>query len=107
MEMWETFEETALRELAEEAGDKIKVTNVQFWTAVNTRFTEEDKHYVVLTMVADWVSGEAEVMEPNKCECWGWYEWDHMPLPLMQGLQILWENQFNPFRVETPVHANI
>lgn len=92
MEMWETFEETAIRELKEEAGDKIKVRDIKFWTAVNTRFIAEGKHYVVVMLVADWIEGEAEVIEPDKCECWGW-----LPIPLMQGLQIVVDNKLNPF----------
>jgi 8-oxo-dGTP diphosphatase len=96
MEMWETFEETALRELAEEAGNKIKVANVRFWTALNTRFLDEGKHYVLIMMIADWVSGEAELTEPDKCEGWGWYEWEWLPIPLMQGCQLLLDGNFNP-----------
>ena len=96
LEKWEAFEECALRELKEEAGD-IEVKNLHFWTVVNTLYRDEDKHYVVVLMMADWVSGEPKVMEPDKCECWGWFDWDDPPQPLMQGLKILRDRGVNPY----------
>lgn len=95
LEKWESFEDCALRELKEEAGN-IEIKNIKHWIAVNTRFYEEDKHYVVILMVADWVSGEPKIMEPEKCECWEWCDWDNPPSPLMQGLQITKEQGLNP-----------
>lgn len=97
-EKWESFEQTAIREMIEEAGP-LKVTKPVFWTAVNTMFPVENKHYVVVMMVCDWISGEPEVMEPKKCECWEWHSWDSLPDPLMQGLQILKNNELNPMDV--------
>jgi len=96
LEKWETWEKCALREHLEEAGD-MKVTPPKFWTAVNTMFREEGRHYVVICMMSDWISGEARVMEPDKCECWEWYSWNNLPSPLMQGLQILKNQEKNPF----------
>ena len=29
--------------------------------------------------MADWKSGEPEVLEPEKCEGWEWYDLDHLP----------------------------
>lgn len=86
LEKWETFEDAALRELAEEAGPLV-VTKPRFFTAANTRFYDEDKHYVVIFMLADWVAGDPEVMEPDKCECWGWFDYKNLPEPLMQGIE--------------------
>lgn len=99
LEKYEDFAQAALRETEEEAGPDIKVTNVRFWTASNTKFISEGKHYVVIFMLADWVSGEAQVMEPDKCECWEWHEWDSLPEPLMLGLQDLKARNLNPMSV--------
>jgi len=96
LEKWETFEEAVLRETREEVGD-IKVTKPEFLTAVNAMFRDEDKHYVTIFMISDWIAGEAKVMEPEKCECWGWYKWDALPSPLMLGIQKLVDSNFNPF----------
>jgi 8-oxo-dGTP diphosphatase len=101
MEKWETLEETALREMKEEAGPSIEVSNVKLWTVTNTRFYNEDKHYVVICLVADWVSGLAEIVEPEKCECWEWFDWDDLPSPLMMGLQDIVNRKLNPFKGES------
>lgn len=39
------------------------------------------KHYVDIGLMADWQSGEPEVLEPEKCEGWGWYDMDNLPSP--------------------------
>ena len=86
LEMWEDFETAAIRELHEEAGN-IAVTPPVFFTVSNTRFSNEGKHYVVLFMICDWISGEPQVMEPEKCEKWDWFTYDNLPSPLMMGIQ--------------------
>lgn len=96
LEGYEDFEECALRELREEAGP-LEVTYPVFWTAVNTRFFEEGKHYVVIVLLCDWISGDPEIMEPAKCAAWEWREWNDLPQPLMQGLQWLKDHGMSPF----------
>lgn len=98
-EMWEDLEETAIRETEEEAGLNLKFTTPKFWTIANTRYREEDRHYVVVFMVADWIEGEAMVTEPDKNEGWGWFDWENPPEPLMLGLEILVSNGESPFDV--------
>jgi len=88
LEMFETFEEAAVRELEEEAGP-VTITRPCLWTCANTRFLAEQRHYVVVFMIADWLSGEPVVMEPEKCEEWRWCDWNSPPSPLMMGIQIL------------------
>lgn len=88
LELFESFEAAALRELAEEAGP-ITVRYPKLWTCVNTFFFSERKHYVVVIMIAEWLSGEPVIMEPDKCEEWRWCDWNYLPSPLMEGLQIL------------------
>ena len=95
LEYGESFEEGALRELAEEAGP-IAVTNMEFWTAANTVYEKQGKHYVLIIMKADWVEGEAVVMEPDKCQCWDWFDWDDLPSPLLQGNQWLVDHGMSP-----------
>ena len=95
LEYGESFEEGALRELAEEAGP-IEVANVRFWTAANTIYENERKHYVLIILKADWVSGEAVVMEPDKCLQWDWFSWDNLPTPLLLGNQLLVDHGLKP-----------
>jgi len=100
LEMFENFEDAALRELAEEAGD-IQVTTPKLLTCSNTKFFYENKHYVVVFMVCDWVGGEAEVTEPEKCEYWIWCKWDDLlKMPIMKGIIDLIDREVNPFDVE-------
>jgi 8-oxo-dGTP diphosphatase len=37
---------------------------------------------VLIGFCADWRSGEPQVLEPEKCEGWGWYALDQLPEPL-------------------------
>ena len=88
LEKWEDIETAAVRELTEEAGT-VYISPPKLWTTVNTKYEDEDKHYVVILLKCNWVAGSPQVMEPDKCECWGWYDWDSLPSPLIQGLQIV------------------
>lgn len=99
LELWESFEDGALRELAEEAGP-IEVDKPKFWTSVNTMYPDEGKHYIVIFMRANWVSGEAKVMEPDKNAGWGWYNWNDLPNPLIPGIQMLLDQELSPLRIE-------
>jgi len=79
MEHMESFEACAKREVREETGLEIK--NIRFLRLLNFK-DHAPKHYVDIALVAEWESGEAKVMEPEKCESWGWYELDNLPKPL-------------------------
>jgi 8-oxo-dGTP diphosphatase len=39
---------------------------------------------VHLGVLADWVSGEATVLEPDKCDGWAWYPMEQLPEPLFE-----------------------
>ena len=78
MELLESFEASALRELSEEAGPQVKIKNIKFLCLTNMT-AYAPKHYVDVGMVAEWVSGEPIVMEPHKLESWGWYDLDELP----------------------------
>ena len=91
LEFGEEFEEAALRELAEEAGP-IVVTKPEFWAVANTIY--DDRHYIVIIMKANWLYGKEKVMEPDKCYCWDWFDWNKLPKPLLAGNQYLVDNGF-------------
>jgi 8-oxo-dGTP diphosphatase len=101
LEKMETFQDAVIREMWGEAGPDLVVSAPQLWTVTNTRFFDENKHYVVVFMVSDWISGEAKIMEPNKCECWHWFRWSErdLPSPLMKGIQMLVNIKEDPFKV--------
>ena len=69
LEYMEGFEECARREVREESG--IEIANVRFQYLSNITVWEP-RHYVHIGLAADWKSGEPQVLEPEKCESWGW-----------------------------------
>lgn len=87
LEYGESFIDGALRELNEEAGPDIVTTNPEFWTVANTIYESHKKQYVLIILKANWISGEAKVMEPSKCHCWQWFDWSNLPTPLLKGNQ--------------------
>ena len=79
----ESFEECAKRETSEETG--IKIGNIRFVRLLNFK-DYLPRHFVDITVVADWVSGEPEVREPDKIDGWGWYDLDDLPSPLFKAI---------------------
>jgi len=95
LEWNENIEDCAKREVLEETGLSIK--NIRFGPYTNDIFKKENKHYVTLFVIADFDSGELELMEPEKCERWGWFDWDKLPAPLFTSNQNLLKTVYNPF----------
>lgn len=85
LESGETVSCCAEREVAEETGLRIKDINHLGYT--NNSFASSGKHYVTLYVSARYAGGDAMVMEPDKCECWGWFRWDQLPAPLFLPIQ--------------------
>lgn len=81
LEAGESFAECTLRELEEEGGTDLKIKDLRFLCVTNL-LKYLPKHYVDIGMVAEWESGEAQVMEPDKVESWEWYDIDNLPSPL-------------------------
>jgi 8-oxo-dGTP diphosphatase len=84
MEYMESFEECAKREVAEEVG--IEISAIRFLRLLNLK-TYAPKHYVDIGLTAQWVNGEPKLLEPEKCEGWGWYDMDNLPAPLFATTQ--------------------
>ena len=79
LEHLESIEECARRETREEVG--IEIENVRFLRLVNmTQYAP--KHYVDIGMIADWKSGEPQLLEPEKVEKWEWRDLQDLPEPL-------------------------
>jgi 8-oxo-dGTP diphosphatase len=95
LEFNEEIEECGKREVLEEAGIKIK--NIKLGPFTNDIFKKEGKHYVTLFLISDYDSGKVRVMEPDKFEKWGWFEWGKLPKPLFLPIQNLLKQKFNPF----------
>jgi len=79
LEFGESVEACAVRELAEETG--LKVLSLQRGPWVSD-VIEKNKHYVTLFMLVDRFEGDPQLLEPNKCEGWEWFDWKCLPSPL-------------------------
>lgn len=98
VEFGETLDAATLRELKEEAGD-IKVENLK-----HVGMTEDfydDAHYITHFFQADYVSGEPEDKEPEKCEGWAWYPIDMLefesPYPMFKPCkEFFTEQKYRP-----------
>ncbi len=80
MEFGESFEECARRETREETG--LEIANIRFLRLMNLKSADSLKHFVDIELMADWESGEPELLEPEKFEMWSWYDLDDLPEPL-------------------------
>ncbi len=81
LEQSESLLDGAMRELREEMGEEIQITSPRFIGVCN--FTDiPPEHYVDVSFVADWISGEAINTVPDKNTAWQWFELDELPDPL-------------------------
>ena len=97
LEMFETWEDCAKREVLEETDLKIK--NTKFAGVTNDIFPEEEKHYITLFIIADYDSGELKTREPGKCSEWNWFSWEKLPQPLFLPINNLINQGFNSFEI--------
>lgn len=89
LEYMESFEECARRETLEECG--IEVENIRFLLLANVR-KYSPKHYVHITVIADWKNGELKLLEPEKCESWDWYNLNDLPEPMFEFCTLSFES---------------
>jgi 8-oxo-dGTP diphosphatase len=86
LELGESLQDGALRELSEEAGEAVVVDKVTFLGVVN--FTEMmPKHYVDVSFSAEWVSGTPINNSPQETTDWQWFELDKLPTPLFPPIE--------------------
>ena len=87
LELHETWEACAAREVAEETG--MSITNVRFLAATNDIFAESGKHYVSIWLEADWERGEPRILEPDKFTDQEWCDFMSLRSPLFEPC---WQN---------------
>lgn len=91
----ETLEECAERKVKEET--TLSVKNVKI-IALTNALNWKGSHYIDIEAVAEWESGEPQVVDPTMMESWDWYGVNTLPTPLivgdMNGLEALATRKF-------------
>ena len=89
IEVGEKMESAARRELEEETG--LKVFELKYQGFVKE--FQETRDFVHFVFVAIKWQGVPQVMEPEKCEDWEWFDLNDLPEPVvpghLAGLQLL------------------
>lgn len=80
LEIGESFEAAAIREVAEETGLQIREPQVVAVTNNLQTFCESGLHYISVTLLAQ-ADGEPQLREPEKCEGWIWCDPRELPEP--------------------------
>ena len=85
LELNETWEACAKRELAEETGLHVQMASEP--VGMSNDIWSGQRHYVTIYMVGLSKQGEAKVTEPDKCTAWGWFPPENLPKPLFLPLR--------------------
>ena len=86
LESDETVIQCASREVLEETGLTVKAQRHLGFT--NTMFSVGEQQYITLFVSCDYAVGKAQVLEPEKCEVWQWFDYQDLPSPLFQPIEI-------------------
>ncbi len=70
----------ARREVLEETGLSIKKLRHLGFT--DKTFAIAQQRYMALLVSCDYKAGEAEILEPEKCARWQWFDYQKLPAPL-------------------------
>lgn len=76
LELYESWEGCARREVQEEMG--MEISDVCFAHVTNDIMREEEKHYVTIFMMGHSGAAEPSNPEPNKCDGWEAFTWDEL-----------------------------
>ena len=93
LEYWESFQDCATRETLEETWIILK--NIKYFWTTNDIFTEDNKHYVTIFMRWEYNSWEVQLLEPEKCIEWKWFDKDKLPEHLFLPIHNLLKEKRN------------
>ncbi len=81
LEMGETFENGAIREIKEETDLQIEDPKVMAITNNLKTYRNEGVHYISIILITKKYSGILKNKEPKKCEGWIWVDPKKLPKP--------------------------
>ena len=87
----ESVVECARREVLEETGLQIKKLRHLGFT--DKSFEMNQQQYITLFVSAEYKSGKAQVLEPDKCEHWQWFDCTDLPSPLFAPITLFLRQQ--------------
>lgn len=87
LELYESFQDCAMRESIEETG--LKLYRLKHIGTTNDIFRESSKHYITIFMSAEIGVQDPRTMEPEKCKEWKFYKTSNLPRPLFLPMQNL------------------
>lgn len=83
MEYGETNEQAAAREAKEETRLDIALKDIELKGVTNDFYKENGRHYITLHLVCRKFSGTPQIMEPDKCAGWQWFDLNNLPENLL------------------------
>lgn len=84
--------------MKEETG--LDICGAELLTVTNHVLSERKTvQLIAVLMRAQLADADQTAMnvEPEKCDGWDWYEWDHLPKPLFPSLETAILQGLNPF----------
>lgn len=95
IELGESPEQTALREVVEETG--LGLDELRFVGLTNNKFSHQN-HSISLYFEAECANPEKmNNLEPGRCEQWIWMSWQEVENNLYLPLQLLKDTGYRPF----------
>jgi 8-oxo-dGTP diphosphatase len=96
LEIGESILDCAQRETLEETGLRIKNLRISPYITEDI-FPDTKKHYIAIYVLADYVSGNPQILEPDKFGGWDWFDWNNLPKPYFLNLENFLRKNYDPF----------
>lgn len=84
LESGESVTGCARREVLEETS--LRVKNLRHFGFTDKAFDAGKHEYITLLVSCEYASGEAEVLEVDKCASWRWFDYKDLPAPLFEPI---------------------
>lgn len=79
LQIFETFEETAVREIKEETNLDVAVEDIDVINLANSFDLNSETHFIQIGVLVKKYEGLLKVMEPEKCEELRFFDLDNLP----------------------------